>query len=258
MAERNKIYFASDFHLGVANYELSRKREAYIVSWLDSIKNDASELFLVGDVFDFWFEYKHAVPKGNIRFLGKLAELCDAGVKITMFKGNHDMWMFGYLKKELDVSIIPNELEIERNGKKFYIHHGDGLGPGDAKYKFLKKIFRSKVCQFLFSLIHPDLGIGIANAWSHKSRIAGMKKESFLGAQQEWLVIFSNDVLKTRHYDYFVYGHRHVPIDLSLSRNSRYINLGEWINYFSYAVFDGNDMQLLYFKPEEILLEEGL
>lgn len=248
MATRNKIYFASDFHLGVANHELNREREARIVRWLDSIKEDASELYLVGDIFDFWFEYKHAVPKGNLRFLGKLAELADSGVAITMFKGNHDMWMFGYLTKELNVRIVSNELEIERGGKRFYIHHGDGLGPGDTKYKMLKKIFRSKFCQTLFSLVHPDLGIGIANAWSHQSRIAGLKKESFLGESQEWLVIYSKELLKKKHYDYLVFGHRHIPVDLSLSKDSRYINLGEWINYFSYAVFDGQELELLYFK----------
>lgn len=248
MATRNKIYFASDFHLGVANHELNREREARIVRWLDSIKEDASELYLVGDIFDFWFEYKYAVPKGNLRFLGKLAELADSGVAITMFKGNHDMWMFGYLTKELNVRIVSNELEIERGGKRFYIHHGDGLGPGDAKYKMLKKIFRSKFCQTLFSLVHPDLGIGIANAWSHQSRIAGLKKESFLGESQEWLVIYSKELLKKKHYDYLVFGHRHIPVDLSLSKDSRYINLGEWINYFSYAVFDGQELELLYFK----------
>ncbi|WP_256011105.1 UDP-2,3-diacylglucosamine diphosphatase [Desertivirga xinjiangensis] len=248
MTDRNKIYFASDFHLGVADYSLSRQREDKVVRWLDSIKNDAAELYLVGDVFDFWFEYKRAVPRGFIRFLGKLSELADAGVKITLFKGNHDMWMFGYLTEEMGIQIVSNELQIELSGKKFYIHHGDGLGPGDAKYKFLKKIFRSKICQWLFARIHPNLGIGIALSWSKQSRIAGMKKESFMGEKQEWLVIYSKEILQKRHIDYFVFGHRHLPLDITLAENSRYINLGEWINYNSYAVFDGEELHLKYFE----------
>lgn len=248
MSVRNKIYFASDFHLGVADYQVSRKREATVVAWLDQIKADAAELYLVGDVFDFWFEYKHAVPKGFVRFLGKLAELSDLGVKITMFKGNHDMWMFGYLKQELGVEIISNELVIERGGKRFYIHHGDGLGPGDETYKLLKKIFRSRFCQWLFARIHPNLGIGIALAWSGHSRAAGMKKESFLGEQQEWLVTYSRNILQDDFFDYFIYGHRHLPLDLNIEKGSRYINLGEWINYCSYAVFEEGSLKLEYFK----------
>jgi len=250
MSLRNKIYFASDFHLGTANYAQSREREDRIVRWLDFIKEDAAELYLVGDIFDFWFEYKHAVPRGYIRFLGKLAELSDKGVKITMFKGNHDMWMFGYLKEEIGVSIISDELVIERNGKRFYIHHGDGLGPGDGKYKILKKIFRSSLCQWLFARVHPNLGIGIARAWSGRSRIAGAKKETFLHEQHEWLVQYSKGILQKEHFDYFVFGHRHLPLDITLSSSSRYVNLGEWINYNTYAVFDGNDLSLCYFEKK--------
>ncbi len=249
MSIRDKIYFASDFHLGVADYELSRERENRIVLWLDSIKADAAELYLMGDVFDFWFEYKHVVPKGYIRFLGKLAELADLGVSITMFKGNHDMWMFGYLTDEIGVKIVSDELTMTRGGKTFYMHHGDGLGPGDRKYKMLKKIFRSRFCQVLFSLVHPVIGFGIARSWSHNSRLASMKKEDFLGEQQEWLIVHSKEVLAKQHYNYFIYGHRHLPMDRKLSDTSRYINLGEWINYFSYAVFDGNEVTLCYFKP---------
>lgn len=250
MSLRNKIYFASDFHLGTANYAQSRERENRIVRWLDFIKEDAAELYLVGDIFDFWFEYKHAVPRGYVRFLGKLAELSDNGVKITMFKGNHDMWMFGYLKEEIGVHIISDELVINRNGKRFYIHHGDGLGPGDAKYKFLKKIFRSGFCQWLFARVHPNLGIGIAKAWSGHSRIAGAKKETFLNEQHEWLVQYSKEMLQNEDFDYFVFGHRHLPLDITLSPSSRYVNLGEWINYNTYAVFDGNGLSLCYFEKK--------
>lgn len=249
MPKRDKIYFASDFHLGVLNYELSRQREATIVRWLDSIKHDAAELFLVGDVFDFWFEYKQVVPKGFIRFLGKLAELSDSGVKITMFKGNHDMWMFGYLTKEMNVHIISDELVLERYGKKLFMHHGDGLGPDDTKYKILKKFFRSSFCQWLFARLHPNLGIGIALAWSQHSRLASNKApERFMGEEKEWIINYSKELLKNEHYDYLIFGHRHLPLDIKLNDNSRYINLGEWINYNSYAVMEGTEITLKYFE----------
>ncbi|WP_134089635.1 UDP-2,3-diacylglucosamine diphosphatase [Olivibacter sp. XZL3] len=248
MVEKKKIYFASDFHLGVPTYEKSREREARLVRWLDSIKDDAAELYLVGDIFDFWFEYATAVPKGFVRFLGKLAELADHGTRITFFKGNHDMWMFGYLEQELGAKIIADELIIERQGKRFYLHHGDGLGPGDAKYKFLKKFFRSKFCQWLFARVHPNLGIGIALRWSQNSRIVNNKKEWRKEAEQEWLVVYSREVLKKEHFDYLVFGHRHLPLDIEVGPNSRYINLGEWVNYNSYAVFDGTHLELKTFE----------
>ena len=248
MAIRNKLYFASDFHLGTGTIADQREREARLVRWLDFIKTDAAEVFLMGDVFDFWFEYKTVVPKGYIRFLGKLAELADAGVKLYFFKGNHDMWMFDYFPRELDAAIISDELEIERNGKKFYLHHGDGLGPGDNFYKILKKIFRSKFCQWLFARIHPNLGVGIANYWSSHSRIANEKKEDLKPGQQEWLINYSNDLLKTNFYDYLIFGHRHSPLDVQLTLESRYINLGEWMFHNTYAVFDGETLKLEYFE----------
>jgi UDP-2,3-diacylglucosamine hydrolase len=248
MAIRNKLYFASDFHLGSGTYAAYREREARLVRWLDFIKGDAAEVFLMGDVFDFWFEYKTVVPKGYIRFLGKLAELADAGVKLYFFKGNHDMWMFDYFPRELDAAIISDELEIERNGKKFYLHHGDGLGPGDNFYKVLKKIFRSKFCQWLFARIHPNLGVGIANYWSSHSRIANDRKEDIKPGQQEWLVNYSNELLKTNFYDYLIFGHRHLPLDVQLNGGSRYINLGEWMFHNTYAVFDGETLTLEYFE----------
>jgi UDP-2,3-diacylglucosamine hydrolase len=246
MATRNKLYFASDFHLGAGNYPNYRQREDRLVRWLDSIKADAAELFLMGDVFDFWFEYKTVVPKGHIRFLGTLAELSDAGIKLYLFKGNHDMWMFDYFEKELGATIISNELEIERSGKKFYLHHGDGLGPGDEFYKTLKKFFRSRLCQWLFGVVHPNIGVGIANYWSAHSRIAGMDKP--ITEQHEWLVTFSNEMLQKQFYDYLIFGHRHKPLDIQLTPQSRYINLGEWVNYNTYAVFDGETVTLEYFE----------
>ena len=250
MTKGNKLYFASDFHLGAGSYATSREREDRIVRWLDQIKNDAAGVFLMGDVFDFWFDYATVVPKGHIRFLGKLAELADAGIKLYLFKGNHDMWMFDYFEKELNATIISNELVIERGDKKFFLHHGDGLGPGDNMYKLLKNIFRSKLCQWLFARIHPNLGIGIANYWSGNSRIANSKREEGKPGEHEWLVTYSNEVLQTTHYDYMIFGHRHLPLDVQLAENSRYINLGEWIHYCSYAEFDGKDIYLKYFEKD--------
>ncbi len=229
----------------------SKVREQHIISWLDYIKTDAAELYLVGDIFDFWFEYSTVVPKGYIRFLGKLAELADLGIKITLFKGNHDMWMFGYLKDELKAEIISNEKVINLNGKSVYIHHGDGLGPGDSKYKFLKKIFRSSLCQWLFARLHPNLGIGIAQRWSKHSRISNNAEERFLGEENEWLIVYAKEILEKQHYDLFIFGHRHLPYDIQLKNSSRIINLGEWINYHTYAVWDGQEIKLEKWNSEK-------
>lgn len=229
----------------------SKVREQHIISWLDYIKTDAAELYLVGDIFDFWFEYSTVVPKGYIRFLGKLAELADLGIKITLFKGNHDMWMFGYLKDELKAEIISNEKVINLNGKSVYIHHGDGLGPGDSKYKFLKKIFRSSLCQWLFARLHPNLGIGIAQRWSKHSRIYNNAEERFLGEENEWLIVYAKEILEKQHYDLFIFGHRHLPYDIQLKNSSRIINLGEWINYHTYAVWDGQEIKLEKWNSEK-------
>jgi UDP-2,3-diacylglucosamine hydrolase len=246
----NKIYFASDFHFGVPDHASSRDRENLVVNWLDEIKKDASEIYLIGDIFDFWFEYSAVIPKGFIRFQGKLAELADSGIKITLFKGNHDMWMFDYFVKELGIQIISDELILERNGKKFYLHHGDGLGPGDAKYKILKKIFRSGFCQWLFARIHPNLGVGIAKKWSKHSRLQSSQKEEFQDLDKEWLVTYCKGLLLKEHYDFLIFGHRHLPLDVRLGE-SRYINLGEWMNFNSYAVFDGENLELRYFKKHD-------
>jgi UDP-2,3-diacylglucosamine hydrolase len=252
MTTGNKLYFASDFHLGAGSYATSREREERLVRWLDTIKADAAEVFLMGDVFDFWFEYKTVVPKGYVRFLGKLAELADRGIKLYLFKGNHDMWMFDYFERELGAVIISDELVIERNGKEFYLHHGDGLGPGDGKYKILKKIFRSKICQWLFARVHPNLGIGIANYWSRHSRIAGLSNQHRINVEQEWLVVYCRELLKTHFYDYLIFGHRHLPLNVQLNDKSSYINLGEWVNYNSYAVFDGETLSLHHFEKEDL------
>ena len=251
MATRSKLYFASDFHLGTDSHGKSREREARLVRWLDSIKHDAAEIFLMGDVFEFWFEYKYVIPKGYIRFLGKLAELTDAGVKLYMFKGNHDMWMYSYFITELNATIIDNELVIEREGKRFFLHHGDGLGDNDKKYKLLKKVFRSRVCQWMFARLHPNFGMGLAGAWSQQSRDTHLKKPHLKSGQHEWLPAYSNQLLKNTHYHYFIYGHHHLPMRREIDGGSVYINLGEWFNFNSYAVFDGTDLKLEYFEKGE-------
>ncbi len=249
MQAGKKIYFASDFHLGVPSFEKSLAREKRIVKWLDEIKHNAAEIYLMGDMFDFWFEYKYAAPKGFVRLLGKIAEITDSGIPVTFFTGNHDMWMFDYLPREIGVSIYKDPIEKEFNGKKFFLGHGDGLGPGDKGYKFIKKIFANRFCQWLFARIHPNFGIGMANYWSRKSRLSnGPEDEKFTGEENEWLVVFAKEVLKTKHFDYFIFGHRHLPLDIKLAENSRYINLGEWVNYNTYAVFDGNTVELKKFN----------
>jgi len=242
------IYFASDFHLGAPTYNESRLREARIVNWLNFITPTCSELFLMGDVFDFWFEYGKVIPKGFVRLQGKLAEMADAGIKIYFFKGNHDMWVDDYFTREIGLEIISDELVIERNGKRFFLHHGDGLGPGDSKYKFLRKVFRNKFCQWLFSVLPPRVGMFVANGWSNKSRKIGSKKIVFLGDENEWLAIFAKEQLQREHYDYFIFGHRHLPLDIKLNDKSRYVNIGEWLNYQSYGVFDGQELRLEYFE----------
>lgn len=240
----SKIYFASDLHLGVPNREKSLERERLFVQWLDEIKVDAEAIYLVGDVFDFWFEYKKVVPKGYIRLLGKLAEISDSGIPIHFFTGNHDMWLFDYLEKEIKVLIYKDPIEISLKGKQFFIGHGDGLGPGDKGYKIIKTIFRSRICQWLFERIHPNLGISIAEYWSKKSRIAnGVKDEKFYG-EDELLTQFCKEKMKTTEVDYFIFGHRHLPLEINLGDNTTYINLGEWVNYNSYAVFDGKKIEL--------------
>ncbi len=249
---KTHYYFASDFHLGAPNYKSSRAREAKLVAWLDFIKQDAAAVFLMGDVFDFWFEYSTVVPKGYIRILGKLAELSDAGIKLYFFKGNHDMWVFDYFEKELNATIISDELILDLNGKHFFLHHGDGLGEGDNAYKLLKNFFRSKFCQWLFARLHPNFGVGIANYWSQKSRISGNKKQEHLqrSYEEKWLALYYKELKqKFGVVDYVIMGHRHFPIRLDIE-DAKYINLGEWVNFTSYAVFDGIDMQLKSFEPE--------
>lgn len=246
------IYFISDFHLGAPNEEKSLEREKLIVQFLNSIKEKAAGLFIVGDLFDFWYEYGKVVPKGYVRILGKIAEFTDSGIPVHFFVGNHDMWMKDYFQKQLGVPVYFEPKEFTFNGKTFYIGHGDGLGPGDHGYKRLKKVFRNPLCQWLFGILPPYMGIGIADYFSRKSRAAtGSSEEEFLGEENEWLIIYSKEVLQKKQYDFFVFGHRHLPVDFRLSPQSRYINLGDWMNFCTYAQFDGTDIRLLSYTGKD-------
>lgn len=246
-----KIYFASDLHLGVPDWERSLEREKHFVRWLDEVSVDAQEIFIVGDLFDFWFEYRKAVPRGFVRVLGKLAELTDRGIPIHLFTGNHDMWIFDYLPHETGVTLHREPIEREWNGKKFFIGHGDGLGPGDHSYKFIKKVFKNPFLQWAFARLHPNFGIGLANYFSRSSRAkTGSADEQFYGEENEWLAIFSKEVLKAKHFDYFVFGHRHLPLELKVGESSTYINLGDWIKYFTFGEFDGSKMGLQHYSNE--------
>lgn len=230
------IYFASDFHLGFDNKLTSREREHVIISWMNSIAVDASEIYIIGDLFDYWYEYKEVVPKGHIRLLARIAQFTDSGIPIHLFTGNHDLWMFDYLESELGVILYKNPQEIELQDKKMLIGHGDGLGPGDKGYKIMKKVFKNKFNQWLFARLHPNFAIGLMKYFSRKSRENDPEKLSFLGVDKEWLIQYSERKLKQKYFDYFIFGHRHLPIDHTLSNDlSRYINTGDWIHHYTYA-----------------------
>lgn len=249
LAPGEQIYFASDLHLGEPTYEASRAREKKFLTWLDSIKSDAKALFLVGDTFDFWFEYNTVVPKGYIRFLSKIIELQDNGTDVYIFTGNHDIWIFDYLEKELGVKVYRKQLELTANGKQIFIAHGDGLGPKDYKFKMLKKVFTNPFCIWLFKWLHPDIGIKIANLWSRRSR-TGHSEDKRIPIEDEWLVAYSKRKLESKHYDFFLYGHRHLPSEYMLSETSKYINLGDWIVNDTYAIFDGENLDLKKYNYE--------
>lgn len=245
LPQGKKVYFASDNHLGAPTFEASLPREKKFVAWLDEIKHNAAAIFLLGDLFDFWFEYKSVVPKGFTRTLGKLAELSDSGIPIYYFVGNHDLWMNGYFEKELNIPVFHEPREYNINNTSFFIGHGDGLGPGDKGYKRMKKVFTNPIGKWLFRWLHPDLGVRIAQFFSVKNKlISGADDVKFLGEDNEWLVQYSKAKLQEKHHDYFVFGHRHLPMQIALENNSKYINLGDWITYYTYAVFDGKSMEL--------------
>jgi UDP-2,3-diacylglucosamine hydrolase len=248
-----KIYFASDFHFGIPDRKASLIRENRFTSWLEQVRTDASEIYLMGDLFDFWFEYKTVIPKGYVRLLGKLAEIADSGVKIHLFRGNHDMWAFDYLATEINIVIHRDPEFKEFNGNVFYLAHGDGLGPGDHGYKFIKKVFQNRFNQWLFRWIHPDLGLRLGLYLSRKSRLANEMKENKNEFDKNFidtrLTLHSKKILETNPLvNYFIYGHLHFPSNTALSASSRQITLGDWLTHFTYGVFDGEQFQLLTFK----------
>ncbi len=248
-----KIYFASDFHLGVPDHASSLAREKTIVRWLESIRKDAHALYLMGDIFDFWFEYRETIPRGFARIQGKLAELSDNGLAIHFFTGNHDMWMFDYFPREMGIHIHREPATLEINGQVLLIGHGDGLGPGDDIYKILKQFFNSGLCQWLFARLHPNLGMRIAHYWSRKSRISNMKNgEEFQGEEKEFLLTYCKELEKVKHHDYYIFGHRHLPLELAVGSNSTYINLGEWVHFRPFAEYDGKKVRLKSFESNLI------
>lgn len=247
MKTQKKIYFASDIHLGIPDISSSLEREKLFVRFLDKIKEDASAIFLVGDIFDFWFEYKRVVPRGFTRLLGKISEITDSGIPIHFFTGNHDIWVFDYLPAETGIILHRESLQWDANGKKFFISHGDGLGPGDKGYKFLKKIFTNRVLQWMFARLHPNFVIWLASRLSEDSRLSGVSV-NFLGEEKECLVQYAYKLLEKEYFDYFIFGHRHIPIDITLKNGSRFIYLGDWIKHFTYGVFNGKDFSLQTFN----------
>ncbi|MEN9488851.1 MAG: hypothetical protein RL494_1116 [Bacteroidota bacterium] len=245
LSSSKKIYFASDQHLGAPTPEASFPREQKFVAWLDEVKQDAEAIFLLGDLFDFWFEYKTVVPRGFVRVLGKLAEIRDSGIPIYFFVGNHDLWMGDYFEKELNIPVYHTTKEFTFNDKTFLIGHGDGLGPGDKGYKRMKKVFVHPFSKWLYRWLHPDIGMRLAQHLSVKNKlISGVEDVTFLGEDNEWLIQYAKYKLQTKHYDFFVFGHRHLPMEIQVGENSKYINLGDWIGYFTYGVFDGNTFEL--------------
>jgi len=248
LPEGKKIYFASDNHLGAPTPEESAPRERIFVQWLDHIKDDVGVLFLLGDLFDFWFEYKTVVPKGFVRVLGKLAELADAGIPIHFFVGNHDMWMLDYLEKEIGITVHYTPQEFTFCGKSFFIGHGDGLGPYDMGYKRMKKIFKNPFFQWCFRWLHPDWGMRLGHYLSVKNKlISGEEDAIFLGEENEWLAHYAKKKQQEKARDYYVFGHRHIPLDIPIDQ-ARYINLGDWISHYTYAVFDGKALELKSWK----------
>lgn len=240
-----KVFFASDFHLGAPNAEASKQREEKIIRWLNEIEDEAAAIFLVGDIFDFWFEYDTVIPKGFIRFFGKIADLRDKNIPVCFFTGNHDLWMKDYFIKELGIPVHHHPIEADINGKQFLIGHGDGLGPGDHTYKLLKKVFTNPACKWLFKWLHPDIGVKIALKWSSNSRASSVaKNDNDFKGENEWLWQYAKQLYASKPFDYFVFGHRHLPLELPVGKTGKYINLGEWVSQYTYGVFDGETFEL--------------
>lgn len=245
------IYFASDFHLGVDSIQDSITRERKIVRWLNIISDDAEEIYLLGDVFDYWFEYGSVIPKGFSRLFAKIRELRDADIPIYFFTGNHDMWMFRYLKDEYGIPIYRDPIVKEIQGKKVFLAHGDALGPGDHGYKMIKKIFNNRACQIAYSMIHPTIGLWIMKRFSHQSRMMTKEEELSFNIDKEWTVQFAQDHIIKNDIDIYIMGHRHLPIEYPLANDkSIYFNLGDWLHHYSYGKMTDGKMQIKFFETE--------
>jgi UDP-2,3-diacylglucosamine hydrolase len=248
LAEKGKIYFVSDVHLGAPALKNNNEREILFANWLDEIKDDVAELYLMGDIFDFWWDYKKVVPRGFTRIFGRLAELVDRGIPVHFFVGNHDLWAFDYFQEELGVTIHQNEIIKEIAGKKFLLAHGDGLDASDKGYIFLKKLFTNKTLQWLFSRLHPNFALTVAHNWSKSSRLAKINIEEEFEVNKEGMYKFAENFLKQEFVDYFIFGHRHKMVNSRIGEESHFVLLGDWIGYFSYGVFDGEKFELKRYK----------
>lgn len=255
MEKPRKIYFASDAHLGARFHKDPLAVEKRLVRWLDSIKDEAAEVWFLGDIFDYWYEYKYVVPKGFTRFLGKVAELSDNGVDIHFFIGNHDIWMFDYLPREVGATIHREPLTIDLLGKRFFLAHGDEVDNRSLSFRFIRALFRNRFCQWLYAAIHPRWTFGFALGWSHNSRKSGLKKQEqqeYQGEAAEYLIVFAKEYLQTHpDINFFIFGHRHIMLDLMLSRTSRLLVAGDWMRYFSYIEWDGENLSLNQFEVTE-------
>lgn len=248
MPEKGKIYFVSDVHLGAPALTNNHEREMLFVQWLDEIKNDVAELYLLGDIFDFWYEYKKVVPRGFTRVLGRIADLTDRGIPVHFFTGNHDVWVFDYLPTEVGVILHTNQFITELDGKKFFLAHGDGLDADDKGYLLLKKVFTSRKLQWLFSRIHPNFALSLGHGWSKRSRLSKMDWKEEFKVKNEGMYKFAVSFLKEERIDYFIFGHRHRMVNIEMNKNTRFILLGDWIFHFSYGVFDGERFELKEYK----------
>jgi UDP-2,3-diacylglucosamine hydrolase len=242
VTESGKIYFASDFHLGLPTGSSPLEREKKVVSWLNSVVHDAKEIYLLGDVFDFWWEYKLVVPRGFTRFLGTLSSITDKGIPVHFFTGNHDMWVGDYLSDECGLTIHKSPLTATFNGRKFHLAHGEGLGSKSKGYKILLSIFRNKPLQAMYSALHPSIGVGIGLKWSLNSRLGKGIKLEFLGEDREDLIRYAKSILETEKVEYFIFGHRHLAMSHILHPGIEILFLGDWIMNGSYAVWDGETL----------------
>ena len=241
------VYFLSDAHLGCLAIHHQRTQERRLVNFLDSIKDKASAIYLLGDIFDFWYEYKTVVPRGYTRLLGKISELTDSGVEVHFFVGNHDLWQNDYLEKECGVQLHHRECTMEINGKVFFLAHGDGLGTRDWKFRCLRAMFHSKICRTLFASIHPRWGMTFGREWARYSQLKHQREgePQYMGEDREELVVFACKYLSTHpEVNYFVFGHRHIEHDMNLEGAARLLIIGDWISRYTFVRFDGNELTM--------------